>query len=66
MHGYFWAASTTDSMSTIKDAMTSSMQQVQTDTTSMIAAALPYALGIAAISIILVIAWRVFKKFSKG
>jgi len=55
-----------DSMAAIKNAMTSSMQQVQTDATSLVAASLPYALGIAAIVIVCTIAWRLFKKFSKG
>lgn len=51
-------------MATIKTAMTTAFSTVQTDVSSMIAAAAPYALGIIGTVLAVTIGIKVFKKLA--
>ena len=54
-----------ETASTISSALTTAFQQVQTDATSYVTAALPYALGIMAMILGITIAVKAFRRFAK-
>lgn len=49
----------------IETALTGAFQTIQTDAVSLIGAALPYALPIMGISVVLGIVIKLFKRFAK-
>lgn len=53
---------TVSSMDSIKSAMNTAFQNVQSDSLDMVATALPYALGIMAAVLAITIGIKVFKK----
>ena len=50
---------------TISSALTTAFAQIQTDATSYVTLALPYALGIMAMVLGITIAIKAFKRFAK-
>ena len=52
-------------METVTNAVTTAMSNVQSNAMSLVAAAIPYALGIAGVVLVVGIGWKVFKRFTK-